>query len=81
MLKLSIIWEGSIVSWVAFLGVLRTGVLELKTSTILQSLGVQYMLVIIIEPLIDLAVLSAVKALNSGECNILFDKRLNNCKA
>jgi len=40
------------------------------------------MLVVALEPLIDLAVLSAVKAFyKSDRCNILFDKRLTNCRA
>jgi ABC-type Co2+ transport system permease subunit len=80
MLKLSIIWEGSIVSWVAFWAFYGQGFGAENLHNI-AIFGGSYMLVIIIEPLIDLAVLSAVKALNSGECNILFDKRLNNCKA
>jgi hypothetical protein len=37
--------------------------------------------VVIIEPLVDMAVLALVKAFyKSNECNILFDKRVNNCK-
>jgi hypothetical protein len=40
------------------------------------------MLVVIIEPFIDLAVLALVKAFyKSDSCNILFNKRLTNCKA
>jgi len=38
------------------------------------------MSVVILEPLVDLAVLSAVKAYNKKDsCNFLFDKKL--CKA
>jgi len=80
MLKMSIIWEGSIVSWVAFWAIYGQGFGAENLSGIL-SFGSAYMSVVLIEPLVDLAVLSGVKAFNSSNCNILFDKRLNNCKA
>jgi ABC-type Co2+ transport system permease subunit len=80
MLKMSVVWEGAVVSWVAFWAFYGQGfgVENLHNVTIFGS---AYMLVIIIEPLVDLAVLSAVKAFNSDKCNIIFEKRLNNCKA
>ncbi len=79
MLKMSIVWEGAIVSWVAFWALYGQGFGAENLHNI-ATFGSAYMLVVIIEPLVDLAVLSAVKAFNSGKCNILFDKRLNNCK-
>jgi ABC-type Co2+ transport system permease subunit len=80
MLKLSIVWEGAIVSWVAFWAFYGQGLSSENLSNVF-SFGSAYMGVIILEPFIDLAVLSAVKTFNNKNCNILFDKRLNNCKA
>ncbi len=81
MFKLSVIWEGSIVSWVAFWALYGQGVGAENLQQVL-SFGGAYMLVVALEPLIDLAVLSAVKAFyKSDRCNILFDKRLTNCRA
>jgi cytochrome bd-type quinol oxidase subunit 2 len=80
MLKMSIVWEGAVVSWVAFWAFYGQGFGVENIQNIL-SFGSAYMLVVIIEPLIDLAVLSAVKAFDSNKCNILFEKRLNNCQA
>ncbi len=79
MLKMSIVWEGTIVSWVAFWAFYGQGFSAENLHNV-AIFGSSYMLVVIIEPLVDLAVLSAVKAFNSSSCNILFDKRLNNCK-
>jgi len=79
MLKMSIVWEGAIVSWVAFWALYGQG-FSVENLHNIATFGSAYMLVIIIEPLVDLAVLSAVKAFNSDKCNIIFDKRLNNCK-
>jgi len=79
MLKMSIVWEGSIVSWVAFWALYGQGFSAENIQNIL-SFGGSYMLVVIIEPLVDLAVLSIVKSINSTKCNILLDKRVNNCK-
>jgi ABC-type Co2+ transport system permease subunit len=81
MLKMSIIWEGSIVSWVAFWAFYGQGFGAENLHNV-AIFGGAYMLVVIIEPLIDLAVLSAVKAFyKSNSCSIFFDKRVNNCKA
>lgn len=80
MLKMSIVWEGAIVSWVAFWALYGQG-FGVENLQSIASFGGAYMSVIILEPLVDLAVLSAVKAFNSTKCNILFDKKLNNCKA
>jgi len=79
MLKMSIVWEGAIVSWVAFWAFYGQGFGAENLSNIL-TFGGAYMSVIIIEPLIDLAVLSAIKAFHkSDKCNLLFDKKL--CRA
>jgi hypothetical protein len=78
MLKMSIIWEGSIVSWVAFWAFYGQG-FGAENLNAVFSFGSAYMSVVILEPLVDLAVLSAVKAYNSTNCTLFFDKRLNNC--
>jgi len=80
MLKMSIIWEGAIVSWVAFWAFYGQGFGAENLSNIF-TFGGAYMGVIIIEPLIDLAILSMVKYFYSDDkkCTPLFDKKL--CKA
>jgi len=81
LLKMSIIWEGSIVSWVAFWAFYGQGFGAENIHNVL-IFGGAYMLVVILEPLIDLAILALVKAFyKSNSCSILFDKRVNNCKA
>ena len=81
LLKLSLIWEGSIVSWVAFWAFYGQGFGAENLHNV-WTFGVAYMGVVIIEPLVDMAVLALVKAFyKSNECNILFDKRVNNCRA
>lgn len=76
LLKLSIAWEGAIVSWVAFWAFYGQGFGAENIQNVL-SFGTAYMGVVIIEPLVDMAVLAAVKAYNkTNECNFLFDKKL-----
>jgi len=80
MLAMSVVWEGAIVGWVAFWAIYGQGVGAQNLREVL-SFGGAYMLVVILEPLIDLAVLSAVKAwYRSGRCHLLFDARLTNCR-
>jgi ABC-type Co2+ transport system permease subunit len=80
MLKMSIVWEGAVVSWVGFWALYGQGFGAENLSNIF-SFGSAYMAVVLIEPLVDLTVLAAVKAFTSNRCNIFFDKRLHNCKA
>jgi ABC-type Co2+ transport system permease subunit len=80
MLKMSIVWEGAIVSWVAFWALYGQGFGAENINSIF-SFGSAYMAVVLVEPFIDLAVLAAVKSFSSEKCNILFDKKLTNCKA
>ena len=80
MLKLSIVWEGAIVSWVAFWAIYGQG-FEATNLANIFSFGSAYMAVVLVEPLIDLAVLAGVKVIASDKCNMLFDKKLTNCKA
>ena len=79
LLKLSIVWEGAIVSWVAFWAFYGQGFGAENIQNVL-SFGSAYMAVVIIEPLVDMAVLAAVKAYyKTNECTFLFDKKL--CRA
>jgi len=80
LLKLSVIWEGSIVSWVAFWAFYGQGFGAENIQNVL-SFGSAYMGVVIIEPLVDMAVLAAVKAYTKtkDDCAFLFDKQL--CRA
>jgi ABC-type Co2+ transport system permease subunit len=77
MLKMSIVWEGAIVSWVAFWAFYGQGFGAENVANVL-SFGSAYMSVIIIEPLVDMAVLAAVKTYTKTkqECAYLFDKKL-----
>ncbi|MEN4045731.1 MULTISPECIES: energy-coupling factor ABC transporter permease [Sulfurimonas] len=76
LLKLSVVWEGSIVSWVAFWALYGQG-FEVENLQNIATFGAAYMSVIIIEPLVDIAVLTAVKAYDkTNECAFLFDKKL-----
>ena len=78
MLKMSIVWEGAIVSWVAFWAIYGQGIGAENLAGIF-SFGSAYMGVVIIEPVVDMAVLAAVKAYTqTKECAYLFDKKL--CK-
>jgi ABC-type Co2+ transport system permease subunit len=79
LLKLSVVWEGSIVSWVAFWALYGQGFGVENLQNVL-TFGGAYMGVVIIEPLVDVAVLTAVKAYTkTQECAYLFDKQL--CRA
>jgi ABC-type Co2+ transport system permease subunit len=79
LLKLSVIWEGAIVSWVAFWALYGQGFGAENLHNI-ATFGAAYMSVIIIEPIVDIAVLAAVKAYTkTKECAFLFDKKL--CRA
>ncbi len=76
LLKLSVVWEGSIVSWVAFWAFYGQGFGAENVQNVL-TFGSAYMSVIIIEPLVDIAVLTAVKAYTkTKECAFIFDKQL-----
>jgi len=81
MLKMSLVWEGAIVSWVAFWALYGQG-FGVENLSEIASFGSAYMLVVLLEPFIDMAVLAGVKAFyKSDKCSMLFDKRLTNCRA
>ena len=76
-LKLSVIFQGGIVTWVAFWALYGEG-FGIENLTSVFSFGVSYMSVIILEPLIDLAVLAGAKALSSLQNSIYVENRLFN---
>ena len=71
MLKLSAVYQGGVVTWVAFWAFYGQGV----TAATFQSVwtfGAAYMLVLLIEPLADLAALAGAKALrDTGVARLL----------
>ncbi|HIM94545.1 MAG TPA: cobalt transporter [Campylobacterales bacterium] len=80
MLKMSVVWQSAIISWVAFWAFYGQG-FGAENLTAVSSFAGAYILVVLIEPLIDLAILSAVKSYHSNKCNLFFDKKLTNCNA
>ena len=65
-LKLSTIYQAGVVAWVAFWAFYGQG-FGAETLASVTSFGLAYLLVIIIEPLVDLAVLAGTKTIRSSE--------------
>jgi hypothetical protein len=76
-LKLSVVFQGGIVTWVAFWALYGAG-FGIENLTSVFSFGAAYMSVIILEPLIDLAVLAGAKSLNSLQNSSFVENRLYN---
>ncbi|MFK8252766.1 energy-coupling factor ABC transporter permease [Ancylobacter terrae] len=74
-LALSTTYQAGIVAWVAFWALYGQGFGAENLSSV-ASFGVAYMSVILIEPLVDLAVLAAAKALSGLRGSPLFERRL-----
>ncbi|MDQ0506442.1 energy-coupling factor ABC transporter permease [Xanthobacter agilis] len=74
-LALSTTYQAGIVAWVAFWAFYGQG-FTVENAASISSFGVAYMLVIIVEPLVDLAVLAAAKALHKWKGSALFERRL-----
>lgn len=74
VLKLSFIYQGGVVAWVAFWALYGQGFGVLGE---VASFGAAYMLVIIIEPIVDLGVLATAKALHRFKDAPVFTKRLH----
>lgn len=64
-LKLSLAYQGGIVAWVAFWALYGHGFGAQNMASIL-SFGAAYMLVVVAEPLVDLALLAAAKSLRAA---------------
>ena len=76
VLKLSAMYQGSVVAWVAFWAFYGQGV-GAETFQSVWTFGAAYMLVILVEPVADLAVLAGAKAMRGSTPNGLFQQRLH----
>lgn len=76
VLALSTAYQGGIVAWVAFWAFYGQGFGAENLSEV-ASFGAAYMIVIVIEPVADLAVLALAKALNLHATNPFFYRRLH----
>ncbi len=74
-LKLSLAYQGGIVTWVAFWALYGQG-LGAENLTQVLAFGSAYMTVVLIEPLLDLAVLAGAKALHGLRDSVAVDRRL-----
>ena len=75
-LALSTAYQGGIVAWVAFWAFYGNG-FSAENLAAVGSFGVAYMSVILLEPLVDLGVLAAAKALSRYSRGPLFNARLH----
>lgn len=75
-LALSTTYQAGVVAWVAFWAFYGQG-FGAENMAAVASFGASYLLVIVIEPLADLAVLAGAKALASVSDNALFYNRLH----
>lgn len=64
VLKLSLFYQGGIVSWVAFWALYGQG-FGAENLAAVASFGAAYMLVVVLEPVVDLGVLAGAKALHA----------------
>lgn len=74
VLALSTVYQGGVVAWVAFWAIYGAG-FGAESLAAIATFGAAYMLVVIIEPLADLAVLAGAKALK-GKGSSLVTPRL-----
>lgn len=76
-LKLSVVYQGGIVTWVAFWAFYGQG-FGVENVASVFSFGAAYMSVILLEPLVDIAVLAGAKALSSLQNTSFVNNRLYN---
>lgn len=74
--RLSLAYQGGIVAWVAFWAFYGHGFSSENLASV-GSFGLAYMSVVLLEPLIDLGVLAAAKALSRYSQGPLFNVRLH----
>lgn len=77
VLKMSALYQGGVVAWVAFWAFYGQG-LTAETFAAVGTFGAAYMLVVLLEPIADLAVLAAAKAARNLRGTGLFTQRLYN---
>lgn len=75
VLKLSAAYQGGIVAWVAFWAFYGQG---FGIASEVMTFGAAYLLVILVEPLVDLAALAGAKGLRAYRNSGLFVNRLHN---
>lgn len=76
-LKLSLTYQGGIVAWVAFWAFYGQGFGAENTAAV-ATFGIAYLSVVLIEPVLDLAVLAGAKSLHRFKNSPLFETRLFN---
>lgn len=76
VLKMSAVYQGGVVAWVAFWAIYGQGVGAENLQSVM-AFGAAYLLVILIEPVADLAVLAGAKGLRSWTRNGVFVQRLH----
>lgn len=74
-LRLSAAYQGGIVAWVAFWALYGQGFAAANLAEIV-SFGMAYLGVVLVEPVIDLAVLAAAKSLHAFGNSVVVEKRL-----
>lgn len=74
-LKLSFTYQGGIVAWVAFWAFYGQG-FGAENMASVATFGLAYMSVVLLEPVLDLAVLAGAKSLNRIKNSSLFEARL-----
>ncbi|MGB7432790.1 MAG: energy-coupling factor ABC transporter permease [Ahrensia sp.] len=77
-LALSTTYQAGIVAWVAFWAFYGQG---FGVASSVASFGAAYMMVVLIEPVLDLAVLAGAKALGQAKSDKLFTRRLHGAAA
>jgi hypothetical protein len=75
VLKLSFVYQGGVIAWVAFWAIYGQG-FGAENMTAVASFGAAYLMVVLIEPIADLAVLAGAKALRDTNLKALFTQRL-----
>ncbi len=74
-LKLSLTYQGGIVAWVAFWAFYGQG-FGAENMASVATFGLAYISVVLLEPVLDLAVLAGAKSLNRIKNSSLFEARL-----
>ena len=74
-LKLSTAYQGGVVAWVGFWAVYGSGVGAENLAQV-AAFGAAYMSVVVVEPLLDLAILAAAKSLHQLADSKVFQSRL-----
>lgn len=75
VLKLSFAYQGGVIAWVAFWATYGQG-FGAENMTAVMSFGAAYMLVVLVEPVADLAVLAIAKTMRGGEGSPFVETRL-----